>query len=97
MVSRRPAHRNPLDALVREVWHVDLSECEDYAEFREGVRRMTDNLELTLAAVAGVGGFFCRAHPPRRRSSKAERVAFAGHVPQAPRTLRARRIGGIGR
>lgn len=54
MVSRRPAHRNPLDALVREVWHVDLSECEDYAEFREGVRRMTHNLELTLAAVAGV-------------------------------------------
>ncbi|HEY4677746.1 MAG TPA: hypothetical protein VIJ01_11315, partial [Candidatus Angelobacter sp.] len=28
--------------------------CEEYAEFREGVRRMTDNLELTLAALAGL-------------------------------------------
>jgi hypothetical protein len=54
MVSRRSAHRDPLDALVLKVWHVELSACEDYAEFREGVRHMTDNLELTLAAVAGL-------------------------------------------
>lgn len=54
MVSRRPAHRDPLDALVQKVWHVELSGCEDYAEFREGVRRMTDNLDLTLAALAGL-------------------------------------------
>lgn len=54
MVSRRAAHRDPLDALVLEVWHVELSACEDYAEFREGVRRVTHNLELTLAAVAGL-------------------------------------------
>lgn len=54
MVSRRPAHRDPLDALVQKVWHVELSGCEDYAEFREGVRRITDNLELTLAALAGL-------------------------------------------
>ena len=54
MVSRRAAHRDPLDALVREVWHVELSGCEHYAEFREGVRRMTHNLELTLAALAGL-------------------------------------------
>ena len=52
MVSRRAAHRDPLDALVLEVWHVELSACENYAEFREGVRRITHNLELTLAAVA---------------------------------------------
>jgi hypothetical protein len=54
MVSRKAAHRDPLDALVREVWHVELSACEDYTEFREGVRHMTDNLELTLAALAGL-------------------------------------------
>src|SRR5215467_8020494 len=54
MVSRRAAHRDPLDALVQEVWHVELSTCEDYTEFRQGVRRMTDNLELTLAALAGL-------------------------------------------
>lgn len=54
MVSRRPAHRDPLDALVQKVWHVELSACEDYAEFRERVRRMTDNLDLTLAALAGL-------------------------------------------
>jgi len=54
MVSRKAAHRDPLDALVREVWHVELSACENYAEFREGVCRMTDNLELTLAALAGL-------------------------------------------
>jgi hypothetical protein len=52
MVSRRPAHRDPLDALVQKVWHVELSGCEDYAGFREGVRHMTDNLELTLLALA---------------------------------------------
>lgn len=54
MVSRKAAHRDTLDALVLKVWHLELSTCEDYAEFREGVRRMTDNLELTLAAVAGL-------------------------------------------
>jgi hypothetical protein len=54
MVSRKAAHRDPLDALVREVWHVELSACEDYAEFREGVQRMTHNLELTLVALAGL-------------------------------------------
>jgi hypothetical protein len=54
MVSRRAAHRDPLDALVQKVWHVELSACENYAEFREGVRHMTDNLELTLAALAGL-------------------------------------------
>ncbi len=52
MVSKRAAHRDPLDALVLEVWHVELSACQDYVEFREGVRRMTHNLELTLATVA---------------------------------------------
>jgi len=52
MVSRKAAHRDPLDALVMEVWHVELSACEEYAEFREGVRRMTHNLELTLVALA---------------------------------------------
>lgn len=54
MVSRKAAHRDPLDALVLKVWHVELSACEDYAEFREGVRYVTHNLELTLAAVAGL-------------------------------------------
>src|SRR5215467_440311 len=54
MVSRRGGHRDSLDALVREVWHVELSACEDYTAFREGVRRMTENLELTLAALAGL-------------------------------------------
>ena len=54
MVSRRSAHRDPLDALVLEVWHVELSACEDYAEFREGVRRVAYNLELTLAALASL-------------------------------------------
>jgi hypothetical protein len=54
MVSKRAAHRDPLDALVLEVWHVELSACQDYVEFREGVRRMTHNLELTLATVAAL-------------------------------------------
>lgn len=52
MVSRKAAHRDPLDALVLEVWHVELSACETYPEFREGVRHVTHNLKLTLAAVA---------------------------------------------
>jgi hypothetical protein len=54
MVSRKAAHRDPLDALVKEVWHVELSSCEHYAEFSAGVRRMTHNLEQTLMALAGL-------------------------------------------
>jgi hypothetical protein len=54
MVGRKAAHRDPLDALVLEVWHVELSTCEEYAQFMDGVRRMTHNLELTLAALAGL-------------------------------------------
>lgn len=54
MVSKRVAHKNPLDALVLEVWHVELSACEHYVDFREGVQRMTHNLDLTLAALAGL-------------------------------------------
>ena len=33
---------------------MELSACEDFTAFSEGVRRMTDNLELTLAALAGL-------------------------------------------
>jgi hypothetical protein len=40
-----------LDALVSNVWHVELAACKDYAEFREGVRRMMENLDLTLATL----------------------------------------------
>jgi hypothetical protein len=63
MVSRRAAHRDPLDALVLEVWHVELSACKDYAEFRESVRRMMENLDLTLATVAALE--FSDAHTRR--------------------------------
>jgi hypothetical protein len=52
MVSRRDASRDRLDALALQVWHVELSACQNYAEFREGVQRMMENLDLTLAALA---------------------------------------------
>lgn len=51
MVSRRAVPRYPLDALVAKVWHVELSTCENFTEFREGVWRMMENLDLTLATL----------------------------------------------
>lgn len=41
----------PLDDLVLRVYHLELSECRDWAEFKEGVRLMMHNLDEVLSAL----------------------------------------------
>jgi hypothetical protein len=43
----------PLDDLVVKVYHLELSECRDEAEFRDVVRIMVRNLDEVLDALGG--------------------------------------------
>jgi hypothetical protein len=38
----------PMDDLVVRVYHLDLAECRDWEEFKEGVRLMVRNLDEVL-------------------------------------------------
>jgi hypothetical protein len=51
MVKEMPTCGMRLETLVRKVCHVDLSECRDFAEFKEGIEAMVKNLEETLAVL----------------------------------------------
>jgi hypothetical protein len=52
MTSPKDARKDPFDDLVLKVCHVELSECNDVVEFREGIEVMRRNLEETLATLA---------------------------------------------
>src|SRR5258707_720228 len=52
MTSPKDARKEPFDDLVLKVCHVELSECKDVGEFKEGIEVMMRNLEETLAALA---------------------------------------------
>ncbi len=60
--------KGPLDDLVLKVCHLELSECRDVVEFREGIEVMKQNLEATLAALA------CYALPNGRIRRAAENL-----------------------
>jgi hypothetical protein len=38
----------PLDDLVLRVYHLELSECRDFAEFQEGVQLLLQNVDEVL-------------------------------------------------
>lgn len=67
-MGRKPARKRPLDDLVLKVCHLELSECRDFAEFKECIRLMVGNLEETLTALA------CYEPPDRRVRRAAEGV-----------------------
>jgi hypothetical protein len=54
----------PLDDLVVRVYHMELNECRDEAEFREGVRLVLRNLDEVLDAL-------CFYQPADRRIQRA--------------------------
>ena len=54
----------PLDDLVVRVYHLELKECRDEAEFREGVRLVLRNVDEVLEAL-------CSYRPAERRISRA--------------------------
>src|SRR6266849_1198962 len=68
MTRTKTGSKEPLDDLVLEVCHLDLSQCRDFAEFKEGMRVMERNLEATLAALA------CYQPPSARIRRAAESV-----------------------
>jgi hypothetical protein len=54
----------PLDDLVVRVYHLELAECRDWEEFKEGVRLLLRNLDEVMEAL-------CFYHPPERRIRRA--------------------------
>jgi hypothetical protein len=54
----------PLEDLVVRVYHMELNECRDEAEFREGVRLVLRNLDEVLDAL-------CFYRPVERRIQRA--------------------------
>jgi hypothetical protein len=74
MTSARAALQGPLDDLVLKVCHLELSDCTDLSEFKEGIEVMIGNLEATLAALA------CYNPPNRRIRRAAENVKMRAVV-----------------
>ena len=65
----------PLEDLVVRVCHMELTECRDEAEFREGVQLVLRNVDEVLEAL-------CSYRPPDRRIERAvDRVKLkASHM-----------------
>jgi uncharacterized UPF0160 family protein len=65
MTTLKIARREmPLDDLVVRVYHLELKECRDEAEFREGVRLVLRNVDEVLEAL-------CSYRPAERRIHRA--------------------------
>ena len=76
MTALKIAHsERPLEDLVLRVCHIELTECRDEAEFREGVQLILSNLDEVLEAL-------CVYRPPDRRVERAvDRVKLkASHM-----------------
>ena len=67
-MSVRPAAHGPLDELVLKVTHLELSECTNAADFKEGIQVMMKNLEATLEALG------CYTTSDKRVGRAAENV-----------------------
>jgi len=52
MTAFKVASENPLDDLVVRVYHLDLSECDSFAEFKEGTRLILKNVDEVLSALS---------------------------------------------
>lgn len=75
MTALTIARDMPLKDLVVRVYHLELLECRDEAEFREGIRLLLHNLDEVLDAL-------CFYRPPDRRTQRAvDRVKLkAAHM-----------------
>ncbi len=75
--AKRPRYV-PLDELVTKVYHIELSECRDEQEFREGIQFMLHNIDAVMEALG-------RFRPQERRVHRAaDRVKW--------KALRMRRL-----
>ncbi len=64
MTALKIARDMPLHDLVVRVYHLELLECRDEAEFREGVRLVLHNVDEVLNAL-------CFYRPPDKRIQRA--------------------------
>lgn len=64
MTALTIARDMPLDDLVVRVYHLELLECRDEAEFREGIRLVLRNVDEVLDAL-------CFYRPPDKRTQRA--------------------------
>ena len=64
MKPQKVARQKPLRDLILKVYHLELSECQTFDDYKEAIRLMVNNLEEVLQALA------CLA-PPNRRSERA--------------------------
>ncbi len=51
-MGRKSALQKPLDELILKVQHVELAECRDFNEFKQGIEIMIRNMEATLATLS---------------------------------------------
>lgn len=64
MKPQKIAKQTPLRDLILKVYHLELSECQTFDDYKEVIRLMVKNLEEVLQALA------CYA-PPTRRIERA--------------------------
>ena len=64
MKPQKIARQTPLRDLIIRVYHLELSECQTFDDYKEVIRLMVKNLEEVLQALA------CYA-PPNRRIERA--------------------------
>ena|SRR5438270_4021324 len=64
MTAFKVSSENPLDDLVVRVYHLDLSDCNSFPAFKDGVRLMLKNVDEVLGALSS---YF----PEDRRVSRA--------------------------
>jgi hypothetical protein len=65
MTRPKDTSKDPFDDLVLKVCHVELSECNNVVEFREGIEVMKRNLEETLATLS----YYVPPNPRIRRAA----------------------------
>jgi hypothetical protein len=70
MTAFKVASENPLDDLVVRVYHLDLSDCENFSEFKEIVQLMLANIDEVLKALRS---YFSE---DRRTARAAERLTL---------------------
>ncbi len=85
MKPQKIARQMPLRDLILKVYHLELSECQTFDDFKEVIRLILKNLEEVLQALA------CYAPPNRRIERAADLLklkamrlrAFCSEMPEA--------------
>lgn len=85
MKLQKIARQTPLRNLILKVYHLELSECQTFDDYKEAIRLILKNLEEVLQALA------CYAPPDRRTERAADLLklkamrlrTFCSEMPEA--------------